>query len=141
MAFVAAEIVRHGGIVIIVAVGPDESPRNEARTLVGPDATVLVYVATRLAACGERDVKGLCARAQRGEFVGLTRVGDPYEPPLGADLVLDTAERTAESCVDDIWHVLATRGVQCVTHANSDSGVNARPRPRAQQTHGKAPRL
>src|SRR5262245_46623786 len=49
--FVASEVVRHGGAVICAAVSPYEAARNEARDLVGPQAFVLVYVATPLEVC------------------------------------------------------------------------------------------
>ena len=48
-------------------------------------------MATDLATCRARDVKGLYARQARGELRGLTGVDDPYEPPLAPELVLDTA--------------------------------------------------
>ena len=53
---------------------------------------VEVHVATDLATCRARDVKGLYAKQARGELRGLTGVDDPYEPPLDPELVLDTAD-------------------------------------------------
>ena len=70
--FVAAEIVRHQGIVIVAAVSPYESTRNQVRDMVGIESFVLVHVATPLSVCEQRDVKGLYARARLGEIKGLT---------------------------------------------------------------------
>lgn len=115
IAFVASEIVRHGGVVIVAAVSPYESTRNQARTMVGPESFLLVHVATPLAVCERRDVKGLYARARRGELSGLTGIDDPYEPPVHPDVVLDTANATPDGSADAIWRVLVSRGVATPT--------------------------
>jgi sulfate adenylyltransferase len=108
--FVAAEVVRHHGLVIVAAVSPYEATRNQVRDMVGHDAFVLVYVATPLAVCEQRDVKGLYAKARRGEIKGLTGVDDPYEPPVFPDLVLTTIDCDAEACARRIERVLEQRG-------------------------------
>jgi sulfate adenylyltransferase len=110
IAFVAAEVVRHGGVVICAAVSPYESARNEARQMVGPESFGLVYVATPLDVCERRDVKGLYAKARRGEIKGFTGVDDPYEPPSAPDLVLTTLDTDAEGCAARIEQLLETRG-------------------------------
>jgi sulfate adenylyltransferase len=106
IAFVAAEIVRHRGIVIVAAVSPYETARNEARDMVGHEGFVLVHVATPLAVCEQRDVKGLYAKARRGEIKGLTGVDDPYEPPAAPDVTLTTLDCDAEECARRIERVL-----------------------------------
>jgi sulfate adenylyltransferase len=92
MAFVAAEIVRHNGVVICAAVSPYRSARESARATVGPDRFVEVFVDTPLEVCQARDPKGLYLRARRGELKGLTGIDDPYEAPLVPDLVLHTVD-------------------------------------------------
>jgi sulfate adenylyltransferase len=109
--FVAAEVVRHGGAVVCAVVSPYEAARNEARQMVGPDAFVLVHVATPLEVCERRDVKGLYARARRGELKGLTGIDDPYEPPRAPDLVLTTLDTDAEGCAARIERLLESRGL------------------------------
>jgi sulfate adenylyltransferase len=111
IAFVASEIVRHGGVVIVAAVSPYESTRNQARAMVGSASFLLVHVATPLAVCEQRDVKGLYARARRGELSGLTGIDDPYEPPVRPDVVLDTVDATPDASADAIWSVLVSRHV------------------------------
>src|SRR5207247_241403 len=59
--FVAAEIVRHGGVVLCAAVSPYRSTREEVRTMVGPDQFVEVFVDTPLDVCEDRDIKGMYA--------------------------------------------------------------------------------
>ena len=58
-----------------------------------------MHVATPLAVAEARDVKGLYARARRGELSGLTGVDDPYEVPTQAELVLDTARVDLDTAV------------------------------------------
>ncbi len=90
--FVAGEVVRHGGTVVVAAIAPYERAREEARALVERHGRfVLVHLATPLEVCEARDVKGLYARARAGEIRGFTGIDDPYEPPVRAELVVDTA--------------------------------------------------
>jgi len=69
-----------------------------------------VHVATPLAVCEQRDVKGLYARARRGEITGFTGVDDPYEPPASPDLALTTLDCDAVECARRIECVLEGRG-------------------------------
>ena len=64
--------------------------------MVGPDRFIEVYVDTPLEICERRDTKGMYAKARRGELKGFTGIDDPYEPPLRAEITLDTVSRTAE---------------------------------------------
>jgi sulfate adenylyltransferase len=108
--FVASEVVRHGGAVICAVVSPYESTREEARRQIGEDAFVLVHVATPLEECERRDVKGLYAKARRGEITGMTGIDDPYEPPSSPDIVLDTMDCDAERCADRVEQLLDLKG-------------------------------
>ena len=109
--FVASEIVRHGGIAIVAAVSPYEATRNEVRDMVGRQHFVLVHVATPLDICEQRDIKGLYARARRGELKGLTGVDDPYEAPATPDITLTTTDCDADTCAARIEQLLAGRDV------------------------------
>jgi sulfate adenylyltransferase len=109
--FVAAEVVRHRGLVIVAAVSPYEATRNQARDMIGRDAFVLVHVATPLAVCEGRDVKGLYAKARRGEIKGMTGVDDPYEPPARPDVVLTTLDCDPAACARQIEDVLSGRSL------------------------------
>jgi len=110
IAFVASEVVRHGGALICAVVSPYEAARNEARDMIGADAFALVYVATPLAVCEQRDVKGLYARARRGEIKGFTGIDDPYEAPQAPDLVLTTLDSDAADSAAAIEQMLEARG-------------------------------
>ena len=93
--FVAAEIVRHGGIVICAAISPYRATRNDARNMVG-EGFFEVFVDTPLAVCEQRDTKGLYAKARRGEIKGFTGIDDPYEAPESPELRLTTVDKTPE---------------------------------------------
>ena len=91
-AWVAGEIVKHGGTVVVAAIAPYEEAREEARALVEKHGRfVLVHLSTPLEVCEGRDVKGLYARARAGEIPGFTGIDDPYEIPERPDLVIDTS--------------------------------------------------
>lgn len=89
--YVASEIVRHNGSAICAAISPYETTRNQVREMVGSDRFVLIHVNTALEVCEARDIKGLYAKARRGEVTGVTGIDDPYELPGSTDLVLDGA--------------------------------------------------
>ncbi|MDQ4078499.1 MAG: bifunctional sulfate adenylyltransferase/adenylylsulfate kinase [Chloroflexota bacterium] len=94
--YVASEIVRHGGTVICAAVSPYRATRNDVRNLVGPDSFVEVFVDTPLDVCEERDVKGLYAKARRGEITDFTGIDDPYERPENPEVILNTIDHTPQ---------------------------------------------
>ncbi|SDF29312.1 sulfate adenylyltransferase [Blastococcus fimeti] len=90
--WVAGEVVKHGGTVVVAAIAPYEQAREQARELVEQHGRfVLVHLSTPLEVCEARDVKGLYAKARAGEIPEFTGVSDPYEPPVAPELVLDTS--------------------------------------------------
>jgi sulfate adenylyltransferase len=99
--FVAAEIVRHGGVAVCAAVSPYSAARAEARKMVG-DNFIEVFVDTPLEVCEERDTKGMYAKARRGEIKDFTGIDDVYEVPQNAEITLLTTGRSAEENVSDI---------------------------------------
>lgn len=114
--FVAGEVVRHGGIALVAAISPYRDARDGVRAMiaaVAPDAAgafVEAHVSTPIEECEKRDVKGLYARARRGELTGFTGVDDPYEPPLHPELTLDTLTTTPSACADRIVRFLVQIG-------------------------------
>jgi sulfate adenylyltransferase len=94
--FVAAEIVKHQGTVVCAAVSPYRATRNDVRNSIGADRFIEVFVNTPLEECERRDVKGMYKKARRGELKNFTGIDDPYEPPVSAELELDTLNHTAE---------------------------------------------
>ncbi|MDE2747810.1 MAG: bifunctional sulfate adenylyltransferase/adenylylsulfate kinase [Chloroflexota bacterium] len=91
--YVASEIVRHGGMVICAAISPYRATREDVRNMVG-EGFMEIHMATPLEYVEAQDVKGLYAKARRGEITGFTGIDDPYEPPLNPQFTL-TAENTS----------------------------------------------
>jgi sulfate adenylyltransferase len=108
--FVAAEIVRHGGVAICAAVSPYLATRHEVRGMVGSDHFIEVFVDTPLEVCEQRDAKGMYAKARRGEITGFTGIDDPYEPPITPEITLDTVAQTPEANAQRILAYLIQRG-------------------------------
>lgn len=111
--WVAAEIVRHGGAVVIAAIAPYDAAREEVRTMVeryGPFC--LVHLDTPLEVCEQRDVKGLYAKARAGEIGSFTGISDPYELPTSADVTMDTSVLGVAAGADRIESNLRRRGVR-----------------------------
>jgi sulfate adenylyltransferase len=97
IAFVAAEIARHGGGVICAAVSPYRATRNECRAMVGDDRFVEVYVDTPLEEC-------------EGKLKNFTGIDDPYEPPHAPEVVIDTVSHTPEENAETILSHLVEQG-------------------------------
>jgi len=100
--YVAGEIARHNGTVVCAAISPYRNTRNEARKMSGSDRFVEIFVNTPLEICEARDIKGLYAKARRGEIKGFTGIDDPYEEPLNAEITLNTVDHTPEELARQI---------------------------------------
>ncbi len=108
--FVAAEIVRYGGVAICAAVSPYRATRNDVRNMVGASHFVEVFMDTPLEVCEQRDVKGMYAKARRGEIKEFTGIDDPYEVPEYAEITLETVNQTPEANAQCILRYLIERG-------------------------------
>jgi sulfate adenylyltransferase len=108
--FVASEIVRHGGTVMCAAVSPYRETRDAVRAMMDEDQFIEVFVDTPLSVCEQRDVKGMYAKARRGEIKEFTGISDPYESPLNPEITLDTVSCTPEENARRIMAELARRG-------------------------------
>jgi sulfate adenylyltransferase len=108
--YVAAEIVRHGGVAICAAVSPYRATRNDVRNMVGSEQYIEVFVDTPLEVCEERDKKGMYAAARRGEIKGFTGIDDPYEAPQHPEITLNTVTHTPEENARLIMDYLAREG-------------------------------
>ena len=101
--FVASEITKNGGIAICAPIAPYDQVRKEVRAVVEQGGGfVLVYVSTPLEVCERRDRKGLYAKARADVIPAFTGISDPYEPPMDADVVLDTSDMTPEEAAQEI---------------------------------------
>jgi bifunctional enzyme CysN/CysC len=99
-------MVDAGLIVIASFISPYSSERLMARKLFLEGEFIEVFVDTPLSECEQRDVKGLYAKARRGELKNFTGIDSAYERPEHPELVLNTCEMTAEACVQCIVQYL-----------------------------------
>lgn len=108
--FVAAELVRLGGVVVCAVVSPYRAARNQVRTMLPQGHFVEVFVNTPLAICEARDVKGMYAKARRGDLKGFTGIDDPYEAPDHPEITLDTVNYTPQENANFIIDYLSEQG-------------------------------
>ena len=94
--------VQTGIVTIACFVSPTKELREMVRDIIGPDDFREVYIATPLEECERRDVKGLYARARRGEVKEFTGISAPFEAPEHPDLSLDTSRMTLEEEVEAV---------------------------------------
>ena len=91
------------GVVTLSAfISPTNESRRMASAIIGADDFREVYVSTPLEVCEQRDVKGLYARARRGEIKDFTGVSAPFEVPEHPALTLDTSVLTLEESVNKV---------------------------------------
>ena len=98
-----AELFAQAGIITLTAfVSPYRRDRDAVRAMLAPGDFVEIFVNAPLDVCEGRDPKGLYKKARAGEIKGFTGIDDPYEPPLAADLVVDSATRSPESLAAEV---------------------------------------
>ena len=109
--YVASEITKNGGIAICAPIAPYEATRKHVRQMIEPyGGFILVHVATPIETCEERDRKGLYAKARAGIVKEFTGISDPYEAPTNAEVVINTAELSAEEAAQEIILHLEQQG-------------------------------
>lgn len=95
------------GIVTIAAfISPTNQLREMAAGIIGKDDFREIYVSTPLSVCEQRDVKGLYARARRGEIKDFTGVSAPFEAPEHPALSLDTSKLSLEEAVNQVLQLI-----------------------------------
>ncbi len=106
VAEVAKLMVEAGLIVIVSFISPFRAERRAARDLFGPEEFVEIHVSTPIAECEKRDVKGLYAKARKGELKNFTGIDSPYEAPENAEMVIDTSTKSPEECALEVWRLI-----------------------------------
>ena len=91
--------VQTGVITLACFVSPTNDIRHLAREIIGEEDFREVFVSTPLEVCEQRDVKGLYAKARRGEVKEFTGISAPFEVPENPSLELDTSRLSLEDCV------------------------------------------
>jgi adenylylsulfate kinase len=102
-----AKLFVHSGIITICCfISPTEEIRNLAKTIIGKDDFLEVFVNAPLNVCEKRDVNGLYAKARNGEIKDFTGIDSPYEVPVDPSVILNTDELPVKECVKKILETL-----------------------------------
>lgn len=100
VAEVAKLFVDTGIITIAAFVSPTEELRQLAENIIGKDDFKEIFISTPIEECERRDVKGLYARARRGEVKNFTGISAPFEAPKHPALSIDTSKMPLEESVN-----------------------------------------
>ncbi|MBW2060814.1 MAG: adenylyl-sulfate kinase [Deltaproteobacteria bacterium] len=106
--FVAHLLARNGVAVIVAAISPYQSVRDEVRAEIGN--FIEVFLDCPLEICVERDPKGLYRKALAGEIKHFTGIDDPYEVPENPEVVVRTHEESPEDGLARIIRTLEILG-------------------------------
>ena len=105
-----SNLMLDAGVVTLAAfVSPYSKDREAVKQVVGIDNVIEIYVNTSLAACEQRDVKGLYKKARAGEIKNMTGVFAPYQPPTHPDIEVVTDGQTIQHSVAAIMQFLNTK--------------------------------
>ncbi len=105
-----AKLFNEAGLIVVTAfISPYREDRELARSIVGPERFVEVYLSADLATCERRDPRGLYAKARAGEIPDFTGVSAPYELPVAPDVTLDTEREGIDECVRKLFELISQR--------------------------------
>ncbi len=107
-----AKLFVDGGVLALTAfISPFRSDRDTVRALMAEGDFIEIYCQCDLSVCEERDVKGLYKKARAGEIPHFTGISSPYEEPLNAEIVVNTAAQPIEVSVAQVIDALRARNV------------------------------
>ena len=101
--------VQTGVVTLACFVSPTNDIRQMAREIVGKEDFLEVYISTPIEECERRDVKGLYARARKGEVKNFTGISAPFEAPVSADIDIDTSKIPLEESVRTLTELIIKR--------------------------------
>lgn len=95
------------GIITIAAfISPNNALREMAANIIGKNDFMEIYISTPLEECERRDVKGLYAKARRGEIKNFTGISAPFEAPVHPALSIDTSKLSVEESVAELLKLI-----------------------------------
>ena len=98
------------GIITIAAfISPNNDIREMAANIIGKEDFIEIYVSTPIEECERRDVKGLYAKARKGEIKNFTGISAPFEAPQHPALSLDTSKLSVEESVNKLLELILPR--------------------------------
>ncbi len=104
-----SKLFLEAGVIALTAfISPYQSDRDHVRSLVENGRFIEIYCKASLSVCEQRDVKGLYAKARRGEINNFTGISSPYEAPVKPELTIDTGTNPLDVCVEKVLGYLVT---------------------------------
>jgi adenylylsulfate kinase len=105
-----ANLMLDAGIITLTAfISPFEEERQMVKKLVGANNYMEVFVNCPIEECEKRDVKGLYAKARRGEISNFTGITSPFEEPQAPDVKVPTHQLSVKEGVDLVLDLLKER--------------------------------
>jgi len=105
-----ARLFNDAGVVLITAfISPYREDRALARSILGPERFIEVYLAAELSVCERRDPRGLYSRARAGQITGFTGVSAPYEAPENPTIRVDTGVHSVEQSIAQLLETVLPR--------------------------------
>jgi len=112
VAHLAKLLLKHGVPSAVSLVSPYKENRDNAREIINSDDQFAeCYVKCSIEKCEQRDVKGMYAKARRGEIKGFTGIDDPYEAPQNPDLLIDTEHESLTDSAKNVKEFLKKRNL------------------------------
>ena len=105
-----AKLLNDAGVVVITAfISPFLEDRSMAKSIIGEDYFIEVFVDAGLELCIERDTKGLYQKAITGELKDFTGINSPYETPDNPNVILNTRNQEPEESIQSIHSWLCSK--------------------------------
>ncbi|CAM3693854.1 adenylyl-sulfate kinase [Rheinheimera salexigens] len=107
-----AGLMADAGLLVLSAfISPYRQQRELVKSFIADGKFIEIHIATPLAVCEQRDVKGLYKKARAGEISQFTGISDPYEAPTTADLVIDTSITSLQDSVKQLLQLLTLKEI------------------------------
>ncbi len=112
VAHLAKLLLKHGVPSAVSLVSPYKENRDNAREIINSgEQFAECYVKCSIEKCEQRDVKGMYAKARRGEIKGFTGIDDPYETPDNPNLLIDTEHESLTDSAKKVKEFLKKRNL------------------------------
>ena len=98
-----AKLMNEAGLIVITAfISPFENERDLAKSIIGEEKFIEVFIDTPISIAEKRDVKGLYKKARQGDLKNFTGIDSPYEKPIKPQIHIDTTKNSAENAANII---------------------------------------
>ena len=105
-----AKLFLHAGVITICSlISPTNEIRQLARTIIGADDFLEVYINAPFDVCAQRDVKGLYKKALNGEIKNFTGLDAPFEAPTQPYLEIRTDQEDYSASLQKLLDTLLPR--------------------------------